>query len=93
MYWLIYRLGLIVWKRARPPAELVALVEGPSPLRAGRALDLGCGTGTDTIYLVTYGWDGSGVDMTPRALAIARHDAAAAGVAPRLIHGDVTRLD
>jgi hypothetical protein len=26
-------------------------------------------------------------------LAIARRDAAAAGVAPRLIHGDVTRLD
>jgi hypothetical protein len=44
VYWLIYRLGLIVWKRATPPAELIALVEGPAPLPAGRALDLGCGT-------------------------------------------------
>jgi methylase of polypeptide subunit release factors len=62
------------------------LVEGPSlPLPAGRALDLGCGTGTDTIYLATHGWDVSGVDMTSRALAIARRDGAAAGVAPRLI--------
>src|SRR5262249_37304119 len=52
---LIYRLGLIVLTRARPPAELVALVEGPSPAPAGRALDLGCGTGTDTIYLATHG--------------------------------------
>jgi hypothetical protein len=30
--------------------------------------------------------------MTPRALAIARCNATAAGVAPRFIHGDVTRL-
>lgn len=93
MYRLIYRLGLIVLTRARPPAELVALVEGPSPPLAGRALDLGCGTGTDAIYLATHGWDISGVDMTPRALAIARRDAATAGVAPQLIHGNVTRLD
>lgn len=92
VYWLIYRLGLIVWKRATPPAELIALVEGPAPLPAGRALDLGCGTGTDTIYLASHGWDVTGVDMTPRALAIARRNATAAGVAPRFIHGDVTRL-
>jgi hypothetical protein len=29
VYRLIYRLGFIVWNRAKPPAELVALVEGP----------------------------------------------------------------
>jgi SAM-dependent methyltransferase len=92
VYRIIYRLGFIVWKRANPPAELVALVEGPSALPAGRALDLGCGTGTDTIYLATHGWDVTGVDMTPRALAIAQRNATAAGVTPRLIHGDVTRL-
>jgi SAM-dependent methyltransferase len=56
VYRLIYRLGLIVWKRKTPPAELVALVEGPSAVPAGRALDLGCGTGTDTIYLAKHGW-------------------------------------
>jgi SAM-dependent methyltransferase len=53
VYRLIYRLGLIIWRREAPPDELVALVEGPTALPAGRALDLGCGTGTgtDTIYL------------------------------------------
>ena len=55
-------------------------------------MDLGCGTGTDTIYLATHGWDVTGVDTVPKALATARRDAAAAGVAPRLIQGDVTRL-
>ena len=92
VYWLAYRLGLTVWRRPAPPDDLVALVEGPSPLPAGRALDLGCGTGTDTIYLATHGWEVTGVDTVPTALATARRDATAAGVAPRLVHGDVTRL-
>lgn len=92
VYWLAYRVGLAVWRRSTPPADLVALVEGPSALPAGRALDLGCGTGTDVIYLATHGWDVTGVDTVPKALAAARRDATAAGVAPRFVHGDVTRL-
>lgn len=92
VYWLAYRLGLTVWRRPSPPDDLVAVVEGPSALPAGRALDLGCGTGTDTIYLAAHGWDVTGIDAVPKALAIARRDATAAGVAPRLVQGDVTRL-
>jgi SAM-dependent methyltransferase len=92
VYWIAYRLRLAVWRRPAPPADLVELVEGSSPLPVGRALDLGCGTGTDAIYLATHGWDVTGVDMVPKALAIARRDATAAGVAPRFVHGDVTRL-
>ena len=92
VYWLAYRLGLAVWRRPTPPADLVALVEGPSALPAGRALDLGCGTGTDAIYLAIHGWDITGVDAVPKALATARRDASAAGVAPRFVQGDVTRL-
>jgi SAM-dependent methyltransferase len=92
VYRLLYRLGLAFWQRSAPPSELVALVEGPSKLRPGRALELGCGIGTDTIYLATHGWDVTAVDMVPKALDTARRNAAAAGVAPRFIEGDVTRL-
>lgn len=92
IYRLLYRLGLVIWRRNEPPADLVALVEGPSALPAGRALELGCGTGTDSIYLATHGWDVTAVDMVPKALATARHNAAAAGVQLRLVEGDVTRL-
>lgn len=92
-YRLMYRVGFAkVWERAVPPGELVALVEGPDALPAGRALDLGCGIGTDTIYLTKHAWDVTGIDLTPQALAIARRKAAAAGVGPRLLEGDVTRL-
>jgi SAM-dependent methyltransferase len=92
VYRLAYRLGLTVWQRPTPAADLASLVEGPAPLPPGRALDLGCGTGTDTIYLATHGWDVTAIDMVPQALATARRKAAAAGVAPRFIEGDVTRL-
>jgi SAM-dependent methyltransferase len=92
VYRLLYRLGLLVWRREMPAADLVALIEGPSRLPPGRALDLGCGTGTDTVYLATRGWDVTGVDMVPKALATARRNATAAGLAPRFIEGDVTEL-
>jgi SAM-dependent methyltransferase len=92
VYRLAYRLGLTVWQRPTPPDDLVALIEGPSPIPPGRALDLGCGTGTDTVYLATHGWDVTAIDMVPTALAAARRNAMTAGVAPRFIEGDVTRL-
>jgi SAM-dependent methyltransferase len=59
---------------------------------AGRALELGCGTGIDSVYLATRGWDVTAVDMVPKALAAARRGASTAGVTPRFIEGDVTRL-
>jgi SAM-dependent methyltransferase len=92
VYWLAYHLGLTVWQRSTPPADLVALLEGPSAIRPGRALDIGCGTGTDTAYLATHGWDVTAIEMVPKALAAARRTATAAGVAPRFIEGDITRM-
>src|SRR5438034_5336187 len=82
VYRAAYRLGLRVWERAVPPSGLVDLVEGPSALPPGRALDLGCGTGTDSVYLALHGWDVTGVDMVPKALAAARRRAVVAGVSP-----------
>lgn len=92
VYQMMYRSGLVLWHRPIPPPDLVALVEGPSALPPGRALDLGCGTGTDTIYLATHGWQVTAVDMVSHALATARRSATAAGLSPRFLEGDVTRL-
>ena len=92
VYRTFYRLGLRLWERSGPPSDLVELVEGPAALPLGRALDLGCGTGTDSVYLARHGWDVTGVDIIPRALAGARQRAAAAGVSPRYLEGDATRL-
>ena len=89
VYAAAYRLGLVVWQRPAPPAGLVALVTGRAP---GRALELGCGTGTDAVYLAVHGWDVTAVDLVGRALARARRTAATAGVEPRFVRGDVTCL-
>lgn len=94
LWWhLAYLVGFKPWDSGVPPPELVSVVEGPDALTAGGALDLGCGTGTNVVYLAEHGWDATGVDLVGRALSRARGRAAVAGVSPRFIRGDVTRLD
>jgi len=51
---------------------LAALAGQVSP---GRALDLGTGSGYVGIYLARLGWQVDAVDISPRALAEARHNA------------------
>jgi len=87
-----YRFGFKPWDSGVPPPELVAVVEGEDRLPPGRGLDLGCGTGTNSIYLAQHGWDTTGIDFVPRAVKMAKQKAAAAHASPRLIVGDVTRL-
>jgi cyclopropane fatty-acyl-phospholipid synthase-like methyltransferase len=87
-----YLLGFKPWDSGVPPPELVSVVEGEDHLAPGRALDLGCGTGTNVIYLAEHGWDATGVDFVPRAISTAIHKAATAGVSSRFVVGDVTRL-
>ena len=92
VYRAFYLARLRIWERQVPPSDLTELIEGPAALVPGRALDLGCGTGIDSIYLGLNGWDVIGVDMVPEALAIARHNSAAQGVRADFVRGDVTRL-
>lgn len=92
LYEVAYRVGFQPWDTGAPPDELVALLSGEERPRPGRALDLGCGTGTNVVYLCRQGWEVTGIDLVDRALRQARRRAAAAGVDPRLVRGDVTRL-
>jgi cyclopropane fatty-acyl-phospholipid synthase-like methyltransferase len=92
-YRLLYRLGITPWDQDHVPGELAALIEGPTALTAGLALDIGCGTGTQSVYLARYGWQVTGVDAVPRALAQAQQRAAAAGVSVRWLMADVGALD
>lgn len=62
-------------------------------LRAGRVLDLGCGSGTQSIYLAQQGFTVVGVDGSPVAIRRAQRKAVEAGVNPDFLVQDVTRLD
>jgi len=88
---LLYFFGRPRWDTGVSPPELVAYVAATPP---GRALDLGCGTGTNVVHLAEHDWDAVGVDFVPRAIARAKRrarDAAVAGRA-RFLVADVTRL-
>ncbi|MBI3287279.1 MAG: class I SAM-dependent methyltransferase [Chloroflexi bacterium] len=67
------------WDSGISPPELIEVIERSSS-PPGRALDLGCGTGTNVIYLAQHGWQVVGVDFAGRAIRLARRKAKAAGV-------------
>lgn len=92
VYRLMYRIGFTPWDTGVVPPELRALVEGPQGLSPGRALDIGCGTGTQAVYLAHHGWEVTAVDAVPRPLARARARGEAAGVKVDWILADVARL-
>ncbi|MEJ3658375.1 class I SAM-dependent methyltransferase [Actinomycetes bacterium KLBMP 9759] len=69
------------------------LTDAATDLRRGRALDAGCGHGSETLWLAARGWDVTAVDFSATALAHARSTAEAVGadVAERIdwVEGDL----
>jgi SAM-dependent methyltransferase len=91
-----YVRGDAPWDSGIVPPEIVTWIEAAEASGAtpGRALDLGCGTGTTSIYLAAHGWDVAGVDYAPNAIRRARR--AARRTLPGTAHflsADVSRPD
>ncbi len=78
------------WDSGISPPELLDFIDTH---QAGRAIDLGCGTGTNVITLVQRGWQVTGIDFAPRAIQLARRKLKDARLVASLSVGDVTRLD
>jgi 2-polyprenyl-3-methyl-5-hydroxy-6-metoxy-1,4-benzoquinol methylase len=83
------------WRRQTPwdtqvtPPEVLEFIARTPP---GKALDLGCGTGTNAITLARHGWRVTGVDFIPRAILAARAKAARSGFAIDFLVANVTAL-
>lgn len=77
------------WDSGITPPELVEFVAANPP---GRAIDLGCGTGTNAIYLAQHNWHVTGVDFALRAIEQARQKAAQANLKVDFKIDDVARL-
>ena len=58
----------IPWHYEDPPDELVRLVGG-GLVKPCRAVDLGCGRGANAAFLASRGFDVTGVDFSPSAIA------------------------
>ena len=91
-YEAMYRRGMTPWDSGVTPPEVVELIEGSSATQPGRALDLGCGTGTNVAYLARHGWEATGVESSQTAIAAAAEKIEGLEGA-RVLRGDVTRLE
>jgi methyl halide transferase len=83
-----YIAGELPWDSGLPSRELQHVLAEAGILPC-RALELGCGTGTNAVELARRGFDVTAVDCAPRAIEIAREKAAAAGVNVNWIVADV----
>lgn len=92
VYRVMYRVGFTPWDTGTIPAPLAELTDGDDGLQPARALDIGCGTGTQAVYLARQGWQVTGVELLEQPLERARARAAAAGVGVEFVKADATRL-
>lgn len=86
-----YETGDTPWDTGRPSSMLVQVVAAEK-IAPCRALELGCGTGVNAVWLAQQGFDVVGVDISPRAIERARQRAAEAGVRATLQTMDVLQL-
>jgi len=75
------------WDTGVSPPELHHFLQSTP---AGRALDVGCGTGTNLLTMAEQGWDVVGVDFASLSVLKSRKKLRDAGYRGRVIHGDVT---
>jgi SAM-dependent methyltransferase len=87
-----YRLGFVPWDGHPLPTSLKDLVEGENALAPATALDIGCGTGDNSIYLAKHGWQVTGVDFVAKAVDKARAKASANKLDIKFALADATRL-
>ena len=84
------------WETGIAPPILEALVADES-ITPGRAIDLGCGTGTNALFLAKHGWEVQGIDFAAPAIRTAqrKRSKAPADVAARVEFrtGDVSKLE
>lgn len=78
------------WDTGQPQSAFVHLAD--QGLLAGSVLDAGCGTGEHVLLAASHGADARGVDISPRAIEIARGKAADRGIAARFDVGDALEL-
>lgn len=85
-YWYF---GQPPWDTGVSPPELLDFIQNH---KSGRAIDIGCGTGTNVITLANAGWQVIGVDFAPRAIKLAKQKLNKAGVQAELLVKDAMQL-
>jgi 2-polyprenyl-3-methyl-5-hydroxy-6-metoxy-1,4-benzoquinol methylase len=79
------------WDTGRPSAELLRRLS-EFRVRPCRAIELGCGTGSNAVWLARQGFDVTGVDISPSALERATKHAFSEGVNVHFLQADIMHL-
>lgn len=79
------------WDTGRPSTQLRLLIESGAG-KPCRALELGCGTGTNVVFLAQRGFDAAGVDLSETAVRRAQERARAANVSAKFVCASVLAL-
>jgi SAM-dependent methyltransferase len=83
-----YQKGDTPWETGQPSSEL-GRVLGEISLAPCRALELGCGTGSNAVWLAQQGFDVTALDLSALAIESARQRASKAGVQVHFLVADV----
>jgi 2-polyprenyl-3-methyl-5-hydroxy-6-metoxy-1,4-benzoquinol methylase len=83
-----YRKGETPWDTGHPSTELQRVVR-EEKIKPCRAIELGCGTGTNAVWLAQQGFDVTAVDLSSLAIDQAKARAAQAGVSVHFVAGDL----
>jgi SAM-dependent methyltransferase len=83
-----YSKGDTPWDTGQPSSELQRVLT-EDQIGPCAALEIGCGTGANAVYLAQQRFQVNAVDVSPLAVAAARGRATAAGVEIRFVVGDV----
>jgi len=86
-----YKSGNPPWETGQPSAELRRVV-AEQRIQPGAAIDLGCGSGINSIWLTQQGFDVTGVDASELAIEQARRRAAAAGARVKFVVADLAKF-
>ena len=79
------------WDIGRPQPAFSALVHSGAVV--GRVLDIGCGTGEHALAAAEIGLDATGIDSSPRAIALAGQKAKDRNLAARFLVANALDLD
>jgi SAM-dependent methyltransferase len=78
------------WSHVEPTLFLAEICQ---ERKTGKALDIGCGAGTDSVFLASQGWDVTSLDFMPKALEYTQQRAAEAGFSVTPVEADITTWD
>src|SRR2546425_11196692 len=81
----------IPWETGKPETTLVEILQ-KGLIKKGKALDVGCGLGTHSIYLAKKGFDVTGIDISPAAIENAKTKAEKQGIQVRFMTGNAYDL-